>query len=199
MGNMLASGLATLLFKMGFYKKNAKVILLGAHLHKESKNIPGVHIWMRNLSHLLCGFRISSKDLQRFQFALPFVFRCRHSFCCFAHFLFAFASIFFFILFGLFSCLLHFVGLDNAGKTSLLHRMTTGSFKVFTPTQVQHLMKVTSSAIVARVYPSPLSKSPFPLSHVCFFVLLLSFYCIGSVLISIIITSCSVHGKIASR
>ena len=29
MGNMLASGIAALLFKIGFYKKNAKVILLG--------------------------------------------------------------------------------------------------------------------------------------------------------------------------
>merc|ERR1712032_1031936 len=34
-----------------------------------------------------------------------------------------------------FSRSLFFLGLDNAGKTSLLHRMTTGSFKVFTPTQ----------------------------------------------------------------
>ena len=39
MGNMLASGLATLLFKMGFYKKNAKVILLGAHLYEASSSV----------------------------------------------------------------------------------------------------------------------------------------------------------------
>ena len=76
----------------------------------------------------------------------------------FCLFLLGFASI---SIVSLFRCTsnLQNLGLDNAGKTSLLHRMTTGSFKVFTPTQVQHLIKriiCNSCMCVHLLYAHPL-------------------------------------------